>query len=73
MFIVSKKSNPQEIYAMKVTSKNTFTTEETEIRKLGNSCRFLVETKAAFVSKVNKLISSIRNKFIIKKISHLFL
>jgi hypothetical protein len=38
---------------MKVTSKSKVIRQEIETRKLGNHCRFLVETKAAFVSKVS--------------------
>ena len=42
-------------FAMKVTFRddNIFETEEVEIGKLGKNCRFLVETKASFASRVN--------------------
>ena len=41
---------------MKVTSRDFYPTDEAEIGKLGKKCHFLVETKAAFASKVNFLI-----------------
>ena len=48
-----RKNRPKKVYAMKVAFKGSYPTDEAEIGKLGKNCHFLVETKAAFASKVN--------------------
>jgi hypothetical protein len=52
VFAVSRKNRPDKAFAMKVISMTRFVPKDVEIGKLAKNCNFLVETKAAFASKV---------------------
>jgi hypothetical protein len=55
IFIISKKKYPQIAYAMKIITPEYNSILEFEVGKLAKDCPFLLETKAAFASKVFKL------------------
>ena len=59
IFAVSKKNQFGKTYALKVTPRVLHSIEELMIGIKAKKCRFLLETKAAFPTKVNYIFKNL--------------